>query len=85
MLCPLPHVPSTEVEQSKVQHVLEDIPKHWYRHLNIMQILTMDELMQTMKFQELELMATEDINLYKLAKQVAKINLDRTASCALYV
>ena len=56
--------------------MLKDIPKHWYQHLNIAQILTMDKLMRTMKFQELELTVTEDVNLYKLAKQVAKINLD---------
>ena len=84
-LYPLPRIPTAEVELSEVQRVLEDIPKHWYQHLNIAQIHTTDELMRTMKFQELELTATEDVNLYKLAKQVAKINLDRAAPRAPYV
>ena len=69
-------MPDPGLELAEVQRVLEDIPKQWYQHLSISQIQTTDELMCIMKFQELELTATEDMNIYKLAKQVAKINLE---------
>ena len=44
-LYPQPQVPDPGLELAEVQRALEDIPKQWYQHLNLAQILTMDELM----------------------------------------
>ena len=69
-----PCVPDPTLELTEVQRVLEDIPKLWYQHLKVTDILMMDELMQVMKFQELELTASDNINIYKIAHQVVKLD-----------